>query len=355
MILLGGLSGVIATAFTSNALSDYAVQLNEQTRPILSTDRAPRSFPNSYADAMNHFVDSSLPSVVTIFDKSKVGVYGYTSDAVVIPGVAVTADGWIAVGYSPNLPAERLAVGVKNDVHDVTGEVTDPVTGIVFLKIQTSDLPVVGFGKAFDLTLGQQIFEVTHEFGYVQSLVNASVRAQEWHQGDVVSSDVPSRRIPIFPITVEHGVPTFDLSGTFIGFAQSGDDISHPDTSIVPVEDILPALSSLLEKKQIIRPSLGVQYIDISHAVGLPEKFLRGHDAGAYLTGKPAVKKGSAAATAGLNEGDIILAVNGQNIDDAHGLDEYLLAYLPGDKMTLAIDRLGDKQTVQVVLGEYGK
>ncbi len=346
-ILLGGASGVIATALTSTALSDYAVQLNEQTRPILTTDHAPKSFPSSYADATNRFIDSSLPSVATIFLKSAKGSFGYSREAIAGTGVVFTADGWITTSNVPKLPMDQLAIGVKQHVYDVTRIVIDPVTNITFLKIQATDLPVVGFGKAFDLTMGQQIFTVTN----TGALIDASVRSQEWPQGVLMMSDVPLRRLSVSSDSSEAGNLAFDLSGAFVGFILKQD----VGKQLLPLEDILPALTALLEKKEITHPSLGVQYIDIAHAIGLPEKFMRGHTTGAYLTGKPAVKKGSAAAIAGLNEGDIILAMNGQSIDETHSLDERLLAFRPGDSVLISIDRLGEKQNMNVVLGEYVK
>jgi S1-C subfamily serine protease len=98
-----------------------------------------------------------------------------------------------------------------------------------------------------------------------------------------------------------------------------------------------------------------VQYIDVSHGVGVPEKMKRGLRAGAYLTGKPAVKKGSAAANAGLLEGDILLTVNGINIGEARGLDELISQMKVGEEITLTLDRAGEKKTQKVVLGEFAK
>ncbi len=346
-IILGGASGALATAIVSSSLSDYTIQLNEQTRPLQTTDRTPKAFPSSYADATNRFVDDSFQSLATVFLKSGKGSFGYGRDAIVTTGVVFTSDGWIAIANAPTVSPDQLSVKVKQVLYDVTRVATDPVTNITFLKIQASNLPVIGFGKAFELSMGQQIFAVTN----AGSLINASVRALVWPQGVVVSSDVPSRRLSISLSLAEVGNPAFDLSGAFVGFILKHD----AEMQLLPLEDVLPALTSLLEKKTIVRSSFGAQYIDIAHTVGLPEKFMRGHVSGAYLTGHPAVKKGSGAALAGLNEGDIVLSVNGQNIDESNGLDERLLPFHPGDTVMVAIDRLGEKKTVNVVLGEYGK
>ena len=346
-LVFGGASGVFMTAMTTASLSDYRVQLTDQTRPLQAIDHTPKSFPNSYTDATNRFVDTTLPSIAVIYQTSKKGTYGFGRDAVVTSGVVVTSDGWIAIANVPAFSADLLSVEVKQTVYAVTNLVTDPVTNTTFLKIAAADLPVVGFGKAFDLTRGQQIFAVKNS----GALVETSVRNQLWPQGTSIFSDVPSRRVVIASDALETGNATFDLSGSFVGFVQKQD----VESFVLPVEDILPALSSLLEKKLISRPSLGLKYVDIAHAVGMPEKFKRHYEVGAYLTDISIIKKLNPTTVSGLKVGDIVLSLNGQMLDEAHGLDERLLAFRPGNEIVLEIDRLGKKQNIHLILGEYGK
>jgi 2-alkenal reductase len=60
----------------------------------------------------------------------------------------------------------------------------------------------------------------------------------------------------------------------------------------------------------------------------------------------------TAAAQAGLREGDIILAVNDQRLDGTVSLRQLLLQYRPGDTVELTILRDGQEQRVSVTLGE---
>lgn len=346
-VVLGGASGIFTAAMTSSYLADYALQLNGNTRPLGLNEMGPKAFPNSYADATKRFADVSLQSVVSIFPKAAKTVNGFSQESMIATGVIVTSDGWIVVPSLSSVSAEGLSVQIKDQVYDVVRMVTDPLTQVVFLKCTVNNLPVVGFGNAFDLSIGDQLFITSH----ADQLSQTSVVEQIWQQGMVLSSDIPSRRLLLSSTTIGANANAFNLSGSFVGFVLKKDTQSV----LLPFENIIPSLQALLEKKQISHPALGVSYLDLAHTVGVADSLRRGYQAGAYVTGHPAIKKGSPAAIAGLLEGDIITAWNGEEIDQTHGLNEYLLSAHVGDKIVLSIDRAGEKKNVDVVLGEYTK
>ncbi|MCX6714614.1 MAG: PDZ domain-containing protein [Candidatus Uhrbacteria bacterium] len=343
-IALGTASGILATAMTNSYLSDYAVQLNQFTHPLQLDAVGPKAFPNSYAEAIAHFSEGSLTSVVSLFPKSAKTTYGFAEDTAIGTGVIVTSDGWIVASALPTASADTLVVQIKDQIFDVTRIVVDPLTQTVFLKCAANNLPVVGFGSAFDLSVGDQLFVSTH----VNQFTQASVIQQNWQQGTILSSDVPSRRVILATNMIGASAPAFDLSGSFVGF------VSKKDTQFVlfPFENALPSLNALLEKKDVVHPVLGVSYLDLAHTVGISDAMRRGHQTGAYVTGRPAVRKGSPAAVAQIVEGNIITALNGQELDQTRGLNERLLSLHAGDKISLTIDRGGEKKTIDVVLGE---
>lgn len=63
------------------------------------------------------------------------------------------------------------------------------------------------------------------------------------------------------------------------------------------------------------------------------------------------VEQGTPADKAGLQPGDVITAINGQQIDDQHPLQSLLYAHKPGDKVTLTVNRDGSTKTIEVTLG----
>ncbi len=338
---------MLATAMTSSYLSDYALQLNQLTRPLQLESIGPRAFPNSYAEATKRFSETALASVVSVFPTSAKTAYGFTEDTALTTGVVVTSDGWVAVPFIPNATAELLSVQIKDQVYDVVRVVVDPLTQTVFLKCNAANLTVVGFGSAFDLSTGDQLFMSIQSDRFAQ----ASVLEQLTQQGLVLSSDVVTRRVLLATHLNGISAPLFDLSGSFVGFSQK----KEAQTLLVPFEQIQPGLNAVLEKKTISHPSLGVSYVDLAHAVGFDETLRRGRMMGAYVTGYTTAKKGSAAAVAGIMEGDILLSVNGQELTSARGLQERLLSLRAGDTVNIQLDRAGEVKTMEVVLGEYTK
>lgn len=64
------------------------------------------------------------------------------------------------------------------------------------------------------------------------------------------------------------------------------------------------------------------------------------------------VEKGSPAEEAGIKVGDIITAVDDQEIDEDHPLRDLILGHEPGEKITLTLNRWGESREIQVTLGE---
>lgn len=340
-IVLGAASGVLGTAWTSSYLSDYAVELSELTTPLQIEQKKPRNIPSSYNDAVEGLVESSLPSVAEIYTGAA-GAFGYTSENLTERGIVLTTDGWIAIASvdpSRVLSLKAAKIRVDEKMYSILEQTYDQTTQTLFVKLDTNKLPVAAFGKGRKTRVGEQVFVVSSTHAFVSS----AVREHVWPQAKSVSSDMPQRRIKLDK-EVSDGEIVFNLSGDVIGFGQN--------QIVLPFESILPAFRSILETKKISHATFGVNFIDLSHQVDVPNEWSRGLKTGALLYGSPAVKFGSAAKTSGLRAGDILFAIDNETINSENGLDELLEQYKVGDKVSILYDRLGEVQTADVVLGE---
>ena len=149
------------------------------------------------------------------------------------------------------------------------------------------------------------------------------------------------------------GGPLVNIQGQVIGINTAVAGNAENIGFAIPINQVKAGIASIEEEGRLIRPYLGVRYINIDSAVARDED-LDVSD-GALLIGsrsQPAILPGSPAEEAGLLEGDIIVAVDGQDIDRKSPLGVKLSRYRAGETIELAILRDGEELDIDVTLEE---
>jgi S1-C subfamily serine protease len=121
----------------------------------------------------------------------------------------------------------------------------------------------------------------------------------------------------------------------------------------IPVNDIKNDIDSFNKNGQIVKPFLGVRYVIVNDTVKQQNNLSVNY--GALITGdnsSPAIVAGSAAAKAGLRNGDIILEVNGQRVDEDHSLAAILKNFSPGDAVKMKVLSGDQTKDITVTLGQ---
>lgn len=346
-LVIGGAAGILTSAITNNHLSEYSLRLVELTEPLRLSQERPRNFPKNFEAALAEVKTKAQPGVVEFYLK-KTGQSSF--DAVGKPvmfGLVLTSDGWLVTHPSVGQTISSTHIVVQNNIYQAEQIISDSVSGAVFVKIDARNLPVVAFGEGFDATLGEQVFLLPG----CESVL--STRITQITHGDRLQqeSDQAIRRLQLdyHSTSKLSGAPVVNLAGEFIGLA-----VVNPQDEVVilPNNIFLPSFSTLLRQNKIVRPSLGVKYVDLSRAIGLDSGIHRDHDYGALLWDNfyDPVPYGSAAALAGLKANDIILSIDGQPLNNQRTLAERLLEYQPNDIVTLQVDRGGEILNVIVTL-----
>ncbi len=237
----------------------------------------------------------------------------------------------------------------------------DPVHDIALIKVEASGLPTVGLGNSDDIVIGQTViaignalaeFENTVTRGIVSG-VNRRVVAGDGRGSSEVIEEAIQTDAAIN--SGNSGGPLINLSGEVIGVNTA---VSNQGQSIgfaTPINVARRAIESLEKYGRIVRPWLGVRYVIVTPQFAAQDGL--GVEYGALIVsggiGEGAVIADSPAEQAGLQEGDVILSVDGQRVDLNTPLASVLADYLPEDEVELMIYRGGQEEKISVTLGEF--
>jgi serine protease Do len=225
----------------------------------------------------------------------------------------------------------------------------DPKTDIALIKIDPDkDLPVAQLGDSDKLKVGEWVMAIGNPFGLDQT-VTAGIVSAKWRKlgmgpyEDFIQTDAAINQ-------GNSGGPLFNTRGEVVGvnsaiFSPSGGNIGIGFA--VPINLAKNVVDQLKEKGKVVRGWLGVsiQMVtpELAESFGLKDK------KGALVAG---VEKNSPADEGGIQNGDVIIAFDGKEIDEMNELP-LLVAQTPvGKKVTVTIFRNGKTITNKVLLGE---
>jgi serine protease Do len=141
----------------------------------------------------------------------------------------------------------------------------------------------------------------------------------------------------------------FDLQGNVIGINSQILSPTGGNVGIgfaIPAEEAKPVVDQLMKGTTITRGYLGIQMqdvtSDIADALGIPKN-------GGTLVAR--VEPGQAAEKAGIKQGDVIVKVNGQDVNPDQTLSYLVANARPGTRVPIELIRDGKRQNVTVTVG----
>jgi len=278
-------------------------------------------------------------------------------------GFLISADGYVATNEHVVLDEEAEYTVLMNDEtkHEAKVLARDPITDLAILKIKGSNFPFVELGDSSILKAGQSVIAIGNALGEFRNTVSTgvisglarSVIAGGYGIGSeqlvgVIQTDAS--------INVGNsGGPLLNLAGQVIGIntamAAGAENIGFA----IPINEVKNTINNVKEHGRIIRPWLGVRYVQINKAIAEANKL--DVDYGALIVrGEErtdlAVIPGSPADKAGLEENDIISELNNKKIDSKNPLAKAIAKFKPGDEITLKVLHKVEEKEVKVKLEE---
>ena len=265
-------------------------------------------------------------------------------------GFFISADGYIVTNNHVVSDGQAYTV-VLSDGTELDAKLVgkDSRTDLALLKVDAParKFTYVSFADDSKVRVGDWVVAVGNPFGLGGTVTAGIVSARGRDIGsgpydDFIQVDAAVNR-------GNSGGPTFDLNGQVVGintaiFSPSGGNVGI--AFAIPASTAKDVIADLMKDGKVDRGWLGVQIQpvtkDIADSLGLK-------DASGALVVAP--QEDSPGAKAGIKEGDVITAVNGQPVKDARDLAKRVANFGPNVKVDVDLWRDGKTQTIPVTLG----
>lgn len=301
------------------------------------------------------------PAVVSITTTSNVAdFFGNISQREAAgTGFIITNDGLILTNKHVAQSGSSLSVMDANGkAYDAKVAALDPTNDLAILKIDATGLPVVDLGNSDDLQVGQWVVAIGNALGQLQNTVTVGVisarerqlvagggSGQEEQLNNLLQTDAAIN-------AGNSGGPLVNLAGQVVGINTAVASNAQSIGFAIPINQAKNALDSYQKNGKIIKAYIGVRYVTVTREIAKQKNLSA--DYGALISGSStlsAVISGSPAAKAGLKDGDVILEINGQKLDENHPLAEEVSQFQPNDEITLKILRDNKESTLKLKLG----
>ena len=303
-------------------------------------------------------VEKVAPAVVTI-TASGGGILGTGSGTG--SGVIYHPDGWILTNRHVVEGADELIV-VLNDGRQFAGTTygIDTLTDLAIVKIDATELPAAPIGTSAALEPGQLAIAIGNPLGYENTVTTGVVSGlgRAITASDATQTSAERLRNLIQTDAAinpgNSGGPLVNSAGQVIGVNTAVSTAAQGLGFAIPIDVAKPIMQQALDGQPLVRPWIGVYYVPIDPAVAADQNLPVDHGVLIARTdgGAEVVIPGSPAEAAGLQAGDIITAIDGEQIDAETELSMLILPYSPGDTITLRVMRDNSVQEIQVTLGE---
>lgn len=265
-------------------------------------------------------------------------------------GFIISNDGYILTNAHVVEGADEILVRL-NDRRELAAELigADTQTDVALLKVEAADLPTLRMGDSDALRVGEWVAAIGSPFGFDHSVTAGIISA--------INRTLPrDAYVPFIQTDVainpgNSGGPLFNLDGEVVGinaqiFTRSGGFMGV--SFAIPINVAMDVASQLRDDGRVRRGWLGVMIQPVSR--DLAESFGMDSASGALIAD---LDPEGPAAQAGLRAGDIVIEVDGEEVERSRNLPRLIGRVTPGNDAELTIMRDGEREEVSVTIGDW--
>jgi serine protease Do len=270
-------------------------------------------------------------------------------------GFIVSKDGYIMTNNHVVADADRVTVRMT-DGRSFPAKVIgrDPTTDVAVIKIDGTNLPTATLGDDSSLRVGEWVLAIGNplglEFTVTAGIVSAKGRSvRGLLPGQYAIADFIQTDAAINP--GNSGGPLVNIRGEVIGVNSAIASTTGYYSGYgfaIPVTLAKDVMRDLIAYGRVKRAALGVSIQDVdaedARAAGLSE--IKGVKVGGYSDNN------SPSRRAGIEPGDVIISVDGRNVDRVSTLQRVIRSKQPGDVVDVGVMRFGSRKAFKVKLQE---
>ncbi|MDA9920379.1 Do family serine endopeptidase [Luminiphilus sp.] len=342
-----GLILLAASQIASASLPDFAT-IVEETSPAVVKIIAQAKAPSPAAREQLEELEQ-LPDALRRFfqDREPQAPRGGGTGS----GFIISKEGYIVTNHHVVAQADEVIVRLSDRREfDATVIGTDQRSDLALLQVDANDLPFLQLGKSSELKVGEWVLAIGSPFGLDYSVTAGIVSAK----GRSLPTERGENYVPFIQTDVainpgNSGGPLFNLQGEVVGvnsqiFTRSGGSIGL--SFAIPAKVVKNIIEQLEVNGEVVRGWLGVSIQNVDRT--LAESFDLDRPRGALVA---QVGKDSPAERAGIESGDIIVEVDGEQIEVSADLPHVIGLIAPGSKVPVSVIREGKERSVRVEIG----
>lgn len=347
------------TGLSSSDENKSAGEKNTVTQTANVTEAAPNK-PESnskLSDARNtpavRVAKTVGPAVVGITNKAVAhDIFNRTFETEGVgSGVIFRNDGYIITNNHVIAGAKEIIVSLS-DGNSVNGTLigTDEMTDIAVVKVDVKDLPTAELGDSDEVVVGEPAIAIGNPMGLeFQGSVTVGVISALNR-----TLELNDRRVTLFQTDAaispgNSGGALVNADGEVIGINSAKLATTGVEGMgfAIPINTVKAIVNELMDKGYVSRPYLGVTIFDKPTAARYGYQL--SIEKGVYIF---QVGLDSPAGRAGFQRGDIILSIDGKEVNSVSDVRNAIAAHKIGDRIKVLIDREGRQETIEVTLEE---
>ena len=299
------------------------------------------------------------PTVVTVVGTipGQLTILGPTGDQTVSgTGFFITNDGYIITNNHVVEGTQEVEIILSDGTQQTADFVgSDPYSDIAVLKAEGNVPAVAALGNSDALDPGESVIAIGSPLGDFKNTVTVGVVSATGRSIDTGKGYAIENLIQTDAAINQgnSGGPLVNLAGEVIGVntlvvrqSPTG-SVAEGLGFAIPINTAQAIARQIIEQGYFARPYMGVSFQPINPEIAarydLPAEW------GVFITN---VEPGSPASEAGIQEGDIIIQVGDNVLDETHSYVNALFSYQPGDQIPLVVMRNRQQTELEITLGE---